>query len=195
MRDDHQQIRSFIAVEIPDTVKNSLQDLQERLSKSGINAAFSNLETLHLTLKFLGEIPLDDLGLLEKSMEKAVTGILPHRLFASGVGVFPSVKHARIIWSGIRGETHCLETLAAGLESFLFKEMNLKKEKKTFRPHLTLARIKHKISPDFIVTMIKTFKNFQTPGFSVSGISLFQSELSSFGAVHKRIYFTPFRIS
>jgi len=79
------------------------------------------------------------------------------------------------------------------VESVLFKEMGLKKEEKLFRPHLTLARINRKIPPDLIVSMIKTFENFQTPYFSVSGISLFQSELSSFGAIHKRISFTPFR--
>jgi 2'-5' RNA ligase len=195
MKGDPRQIRSFIAVEIPDTVKNSLENLQKKLSASGVKASFSKLETLHLTLKFLGNIRLDDLGSLEKSMEKAVTGILPYRLFAAGVGVFPSVKHARIIWSGIRGETHCLEALAAGLESVLFREMGMEKETKIFRPHLTLARINHKISPDLIVSVIKTFEDFHTPDISVSGISLFQSNLSSAGAVHKQIFFIPFPLN
>jgi len=68
-------------------------------------------------LKFLGNIRVEDLGFLENSMEKAVAGISSPRLFAAGIGVFPSVKNARIIWSGISGENHCLEALAAGLES------------------------------------------------------------------------------
>ncbi len=103
MKEESPQIRSFIAIEIPDPVKYSLQNLQKKLSASGIKASFPKPENLHLTLKFLGNIGLDDLEVLKKSMEKAVAGILPHRLFASGVGVFPSVKHARIIWSGIKG--------------------------------------------------------------------------------------------
>lgn len=129
MKGDPRQIRSFIAVEIPDTVKNSLENLQKKMSTFGINASFSKPATLHLTLKFLGNIQVDDLGPLENSMKKAVAGISPHRFFAAGIGVFPSVKHARIIWSGIRGETHCLEALAAGLESVLFREMSMGKKK------------------------------------------------------------------
>jgi 2'-5' RNA ligase len=192
MNGDPRQIRSFIAVEIPETVKNSLETLQKKMSASGINASFSKPATLHLTLKFLGNIRLDDLDSLKFSMEKAVAGILPHRLFAAGVGVFPSVKHARVIWSGIRGETRCLGSLAAGLESVLFRELGMEKEKKIFRPHLTLARINHNISPDLILSAVKTFENFHSPDFSVSGISLFQSKLSSAGAVHKQIFFIPF---
>jgi len=195
MKEDSRQIRSFIAVKIPDTVKNSLENLQKKMSTSGINASFSKLETLHLTLKFLGNIRLDDLDSLERSMEKAVAKISPHRLFASGVGVFPSVKHARIIWSGIRGETQSLQALAAGLESVLFRELGMEKEKKIFRPHLTLARVSQNISPDRILWAIKTFENFHTPDFSVSGISLFQSRLSPAGAIHKQLFFIPFPLN
>jgi len=195
MNGDPRQIRSFIAVEIPDMVKDSLGNLQKKLSASGIKASFSKPETLHLTLKFLGNIRLDGIDSLERSIKKAVAGIPSHRLFAAGVGVFPSVKHARIIWSGIRGETHFLGALAVGLESVLFKEMGMGKEKKIFRPHLTLARISHKISPDLILSVIKTVESFHTPDFSVSGISLFQSKLSSSGAIHKQIFFIPFPLN
>ncbi len=190
MTEGRGQIRSFIAIQIPDTVKALIRDLQGKLKKHGIHASFANSENLHLTLKFLGNIHSEDIKILEKSMDKAVTGILPHTLFASGIGVFPSVKHTRVIWSGIRGETDILEKLASGLESVLFKEMGLKREEKKFRPHLTLARIKKPVAPDTVIKLIKAFENFQTPDFLVSGIGLFQSELSSFGAIHKQISFT-----
>lgn len=192
MKEDCEHIRAFIAIQIPDTVKALFRDLQGKLKKFGIHASFPNPETLHLTLKFLGHIPPGDIGTIQKSMEKAVAGILPHTLFASGIGVFPSVKHTRIIWSGIRGETDSLEKLASGLDPILFKEMGVRKEEKRFRPHLTLARLKKEIAPEAVIKMIKMFENFQTPGFSVSGISLFQSELSSSGAVHKQISFIRF---
>ena len=187
------QIRAFIAIEIPDPIKTSLQNLQRSLSASGIRASFSRPETLHLTLKFLGNIRPDQLAALEKGMEKAVSGIPPHRLCAFGLGVFPSVKHARIIWSGIRGETHYLQPLGSALESLLFQSPGINKEAKRFTPHLTLARVKPDTSPDRILSAVMTFRDFQTPDFSVSGISLFQSELSSSGAVHRRIGFTPFQ--
>ncbi|MFA5903008.1 MAG: RNA 2',3'-cyclic phosphodiesterase [Desulfobacula sp.] len=192
MTGNRQHIRSFIAIKLPDFIKLSLQVLQVKLSKSGIKASFPNPETLHLTLKFLGDILPGELDAVEKCMEKAVAEINPHTLFASGIGVFPSVKHTRVIWSGIRGETDILEKLVDELDAFLLKDMGIKREEKRFSPHLTLARIKERIPQDFIIKTIKDFENFCTPGFSVIGISLFQSKLISSGAVHREITFTPF---
>lgn len=192
MTGNRQPIRSFIAIKLPDFIKFSLQVLQVKLSESGIKASFPNPETLHLTLKFLGDILPGDLDAVEKCMEKAVARINPHALFASGIGVFPSVKHTRVIWSGIKGETDILEKLVHELDAFLLKDMGLKREEKRFNPHLTLARIKERIPQDFIIKMIKDFENFCTSDFSVIGISLFQSELMPSGAIHREITFTPF---
>ncbi len=188
-----QQIRAFIAVQLPGFVKTPLQDLQGKIAKSGIKASFPNPKTLHLTLKFLGNIKPEDLNAIEKCMEKAVAGILPYTLFTFGVGVFPSVKHPRVIWSGIRGETDILEKLAAELDFVLFNEMDIKREDKRFTPHLTLARIKERVPQDIIIQKIKDFGSFRTPDFLISGISLFQSELTSSGAVHGELFFAPFQ--
>lgn len=141
----------------------------------------------------MGNIRPDQLGALETGMEKAVSGIPPHRLCASGLGVFPSVKHARVIWSGIRGEAQYLRPLVSALESLLFQSPGISKETKRFTPHLTLARVKPGTSPDRILSAVMAFQDFQTPDFSVPGISLFQSELSSSGAVHRKIGFAPFQ--
>ncbi len=193
MIENRQHIRSFIAIQLPDSVKSTLADLQGKISNLGITASFPNPETFHLTLKFLGNIFPDDLDAVEKCLKKSVQGVLPHTLFTSGIGAFPSVKHPRIIWSGIRGETDRLEALAAGLDSVLFKDMGIKKEEKRFTPHLTLARMKQRVLPNTIIKLIKDFQNFRTPDFSVSGIGLFQSTLTSFGAIHKMIAFEPFQ--
>lgn len=192
MIEDYRPIRAFIAIQIPDRVKVPLRDVQEKLLKSGIDAAFPNPETLHLTLKFLGNIRPEILHSLETNMKKAVAGIQPFGLFASGIGVFPSVKQTRIIWSGIKGEAGSLEKLAGGLDAILFKEMGIKKEEKRFTAHLTLARIKKRVLPEAVIRIIKDFEHFQTPAFSATGISLFQSELSSSGVIHQRIFFAPF---
>lgn len=185
-------IRSFIAIKIPDDIRAHVQKLQEKILSSGIQASFPHPETLHLTVKFLGDIRPEHIDCIEGCMRMAVAGMVPHRIYAAGLGVFPSVKQARIIWSGIREDTPFLVLLASKLDSALSEQLDLKKDGKIYRPHLTLARIKKNIPSDRIISMIKAFQNVQSPDFPVSGISLFESRLSSSGAVHKQISFIPF---
>ncbi|MBT3387417.1 MAG: RNA 2',3'-cyclic phosphodiesterase [Desulfobacula sp.] len=191
MKENNKDIRAFIAVSLPDVVKQYLSFLQKKLLNSGIKASFPKPASLHLTLKFLGNISKTDISNIESCMEKAVMGIAVHNLSASGIGVFPSVKNVRVIWAGLSGRTDFTEKLATQLESSLFEEMNIQKEAKLFRPHLTLARVKGKIPPKTAAQLIKEFSTVTGPEFSVFGISLFQSELAPSGAVHKKIAFVP----
>ncbi|MCK5162369.1 MAG: RNA 2',3'-cyclic phosphodiesterase [Desulfobacula sp.] len=194
MIDDNSHIRVFIAFPLPKETKNFLQGLQGQLKKSGIRASWTKPATMHLTLKFLGNVNINKIDTIKKCMIRAVTGVSNHTLSASGIGVFPSVKKARVIWSGTRGRTDILERLAKRLEAILFKDAGIKKENKRFSPHLTLARIKQPISPKTMIKLLQEFKDFCSEDFLVSEILLFQSELISSGAIHTPIFTAPFRL-
>jgi 2'-5' RNA ligase len=148
---------------------------------------------MHLTLKFIGILPAGKIDPLKTIMTRAASHIPVHTLSAAGIGVFPSVKNARVIWSGTRGQTDVLETLANHLEISLFKELGIKKDNRRFAPHLTLARIKHPIFPKKMVRLLQEFKDVQSDAFLVSEVKLFQSELTGSGVVHKLIFSAPFR--
>ena len=191
MPDDH-HIRAFIAIPLPEPIKFFLQNLQGELKKCGLRATWPNPDSLHLTLKFLGNVNRNKIDTIQACMKKAATGISVHTLSSSGIGVFPSVKNARVIWSGTRGQTDILEKIVTRLEELLFEEMGIKKENKRFSPHLTLARIKSPVSPKAMIRLLQDFKNVCSEDFLISDIQLFQSELTSSGAIHNFIFSAPF---
>jgi 2'-5' RNA ligase len=193
MKNDNRHIRSFIAVTLPNEINDWLQDLQKQLKKSGIKASWPRPVTLHLTIKFLGNILLSDVEIIKKTMIKTVAGIPVHTIYASGIGVFPSIKKARVIWSGIKGQTDVLEGLTTRLEDTLSRDLGFKRDPRKFFPHLTLARIKQPIFPKAMDRLLQELKNIRSDDFSVSEIKLYQSELTSSGAIHKFLFSAPFK--
>ncbi|MCP3872356.1 MAG: RNA 2',3'-cyclic phosphodiesterase [Desulfobacteraceae bacterium] len=191
MNDDKSTIRAFIAISLPKGTKSFLNDLQEQLRKSGIRASWPKPAAMHLTLKFLGNIKGHEIEAIKTCMTKSVKNIPKHTLFTSGIGVFPSVKRAKVIWSGIRGQTDILEKLENCLEKTLFGDMAIKIENKRFLPHLTLARIKQPIFPNKMDRLLQKFKDSRSSEFLISNITLFQSELKSSGAIYKSIFSAP----
>ena len=115
----------------------------------------------------------------------------PIQLSAVGIGVFPSVKNARVIWAGIRGHTDLLENLAVQLNKALNEQLGLKLEKRRFSPHLTLVRVKQKIAPAKMVQLLEKFTEDQSDKFFVSDLNLFKSELKANGAIHSKIFSVP----
>ena len=191
MTQGNSHIRAFIAISLPKEIKKFLYDLQGKLGKSGIKASWPKAETMHLTLKFFGNVNVSRIDAIKACMIKAVEGIPIHSLYASGIGVFPSVKNTKVIWSGTRGQTDVLEKLVNRLEDIFFEDMEIKRENRRFSPHLTLARIKQPIYPKTVITLLQEFKDFHSDNFVVSEIKFFQSELLSSGAAHKIIFSVP----
>lgn len=191
--DNNTEIRAFIAIKLPDSVKTQLKQLQVSLKQSGIRASWPKPESMHLTLKFIGKIPLDRLDSLKDCIKKAAQGINAHILYASGIGAFPSLKKPRVIWAGLKGDLEIIEKLVKQIEYFLHKELGIKKEKKRFSPHLTLARIKRPISFSPIIKIVKNMEmdDIASDEFLVSKIILYKSTLLPSGAKHENIFSVP----
>ncbi|MBC8441166.1 MAG: RNA 2',3'-cyclic phosphodiesterase, partial [Deltaproteobacteria bacterium] len=128
MTQGNSHIRAFIAISLPKEIKKFLYDLQGKLGKSGIKASWPKAETMHLTLKFFGNVNVSRIDAIKACMIKAVEGIPIHSLYASGIGVFPSVKNTKVIWSGTRGQTDVLEKLVNRLEDIFFEDTEIKRE-------------------------------------------------------------------
>lgn len=190
MTDHNRSIRAFIAVSIPEHIKKPLTNLQVNLQQSGISASWANSDTMHVTVKFLGNVGGTQIESIKDSMIRAVSGIPSHFLSFKGIGVFPSVKHTRVIWSGTHGQTDVLEKLVYRLDGLLFEKAGILQETRVFSSHLTLARVKYPIDPKTMLNLIHMFQGFCSQTFLVSKINLFQSELKSSGAVHKKIFST-----
>lgn len=188
-----EKIRSFIAIPLPESVKSHIRTIQDNIRSTGLKMRWVKPENIHLTLKFLGDIPRTDVDAVAGAMDRAAGTISPLSLGAKGIGVFPNIKRPRVLWAGLNGETHELIRLQQNLEQKLEQSLvplGFKKENRSFKAHLTIARIKqakHRIYPKDLVQVIEKNGNFESESFTVNEIILYQSVLKPTGAVYTKL--------
>ena len=185
-----EQVRSFIAIELPDEVKSGLAQLQAQL-KTGKQppVKWVNPYSIHLTLKFLGNIAVDKISEITGAMEAAAQGISPFHLKVKDLGVFPNLRRVQVVWVGLNGEVDQLSRLQQGIESNL-APLGFTPESRPFTPHLTLARLREQASPDerqSFGQLIASTRFEAVYDFSVDSINLIKSQLTREGAIYSRI--------
>ncbi len=185
-----EQIRSFIAVELPDELKLELTQLEARL-KLGQQPWVKWVDpySLHLTLKFLGSIAADRIGEITRAMEAAVQGIPPFHLEVKDLGVFPNLRRVQVAWVGIDGEVDKLGQLQQRIESHLAR-LDFATESRPFTAHLTLARLRNQASSDErqrFGQLIAGTKFEAAYAIEVDAINLMRSQLTREGAIYSRI--------
>jgi 2'-5' RNA ligase len=129
-------MRLFIALDIPAEIREQLNRYMDRLRPLAPDARWARVESLHVTLKFIGEVK--DAKLPEI---KAALGPIKAEPFAvefKDVGFFPAPKSARVFWAGVHA-TEALAQLASAVEAAVEK-VGIAREKRAYHPHLTLAR-------------------------------------------------------
>ena len=142
MSHNPEQIRSFIAIELPEEAKKGLARLRKGLERDEHKfVKWVDPGGIHLTLKFLGNIPSKRVAEITEAIEEAAQGVSPFHLEISGLGAFPSLRQARVFWVGIGGELDKLSRLQQNIDSAL-AALGFAKEERPFVPHLTLARIR-----------------------------------------------------
>jgi len=183
--------RLFLSVSLPDHVKRHLVQLQSDLKKEGIPASWTPETNMHLTVKFLGETRTEIRDQLPRRIDAAASSISPFCLYTGGLGVFPTIKKPRVLWSKVKGETQTLQNLFDLLEAEL-KAVGFDREKKPFHPHVTIGRVKGQAAPQTMFELIDRFKSCESEEFHVKGIHLFKSDLHKKGAVHTLLHTAEF---
>ena len=185
-----EQVRSFIAVELPDELKAGLTQLQARLKsgkQSGVKWVDPN--SIHLTLKFLGNVSVDRIDEITAAMEKAARGVSPFHLEVKELGVFPNLRRVQVVWVGLSGGVDKLAQLQQGIESNL-AHLGFTPESRPFAPHLTLARLRSGVSPEekqrFGQLVASTSLELSYT-VEVKAIHLMRSQLTREGAIYSRI--------
>ncbi len=185
-----EHVRSFIAIELPEEVKAGLTRLQNQL-KAGKHSSVKwvNPNSIHLTLKFLGDVTVNKLDEISKAMETAVQEIPPFQLEVKDLGVFPNLNKVRVVWVGVRGDIAQLGQLQQRLESNL-ATLDFAPETRAFTPHLTLVRLREQASLDErqnFGQLIGNTKFDLVYKFRVDSISLMRSQLTREGAIYSRL--------
>lgn len=185
------QIRTFIAVDLPqpvlDTIEKESFRLQKILSKDLIR--WVSIENIHLTLKFLGNTPTTHIDFLKQILLRVADSYAAFDLQIQSIGSFPSLKLARVIWLGILTSA-ALTSLQKEVDGAVTK-LGYEKEARAFSAHLTLGRVKQNIqSSDLqkIRSALETFQLGKIPLAKVDSLHLYQSDLHANGSLYTKLF-------
>ncbi|MBN2224153.1 MAG: RNA 2',3'-cyclic phosphodiesterase [Deltaproteobacteria bacterium] len=182
-------LRLFIAARPPDTVLRGLSDLSRLLASRGDGVKWVRSDSIHLTLKFLGSVDEAMAGAIGDAAARCARGVGNIPLSVGRVGAFPDMRRPRVIWVGLAGEIERLGSVANALEEACF-DLGFSKEGRAFRPHLTLGRVKDRLSVETI-KKIEQSKDVVLGDMVVDAIELIKSDLLPSGAVYTTLSHFP----
>ena len=183
-------IRSFIAIDFPDEIRKALEAIQKELKQCGAGVRFVKPNSIHLTLKFWGNIQpaqVDDIAL---TVAQEIRDQPPITLRPAGLGAFPSLRKPRVIWIGMEGEVQRLNGIQARVESAL-EPLGFAREKRGFRPHLTIGRVKDRRRLQSLVDAMATLEMEPFNSFDADEIILYKSDLRPTGALYTKLHRMP----
>ncbi|MBE9505270.1 MAG: RNA 2',3'-cyclic phosphodiesterase [Chloroflexi bacterium] len=187
-------VRVFVAIELPDNVKRGLGSIIEGLrQRSHAPVKWVSADGIHLTLKFLGEIPAPRVEEVKKAVTTACIGTPPMRLEIDTLGGFPDTAQPRVVWAGLSGDIEVLSRLAARVDLAL-AELGYARESRPFVPHLTVARVRPEASRQAKSELGAAVLAAALPEglwFDAGAVSLMRSQLRPQGALYTRLSHTP----
>lgn len=178
-------MRSFIAIELPETITSALSSLQQELKQCGADVRWVRPEGIHLTLKFLGEVEDKDVAGIVKMIEGTCMRYRAFNLEIKGTGVFPNKKSPRVLWVSVYGNETFME-LQREIEDGM-ASMGFEKENRRFSPHLTLGRFRSLRWKETLLDKIELNKDTKFGTMDIKSVSLMQSDLSPAGAKYTRV--------
>ena len=183
--------RTFIALEMPASVQRVLNSTIERFARALPALRWVDAASIHLTLAFLGELDDDRLALAMEATQAAAHDFPTFDYRLTAPGIFGSPQQPRVIWMGIADQPVAqlhgspLQRLHHTLNREL-QRRNFETENRPFSPHLTLARVKHPLTPAEQQSLQRLLHSSSgaaiTNFYKVSHLNVMKSELSRAGA-------------
>jgi len=179
------QMRLFVALELPASVREALGEVAARLRRAaGPGARWTDPNGIHLTLKFIGDVSAARL----EPIRGALAGIhaaQPIEAAFRGIGWFPNARHPRVLWAGVEAGSGPA-ALAMEIERAL-EPLGVPRESREFRPHLTLARIKSESGLEGLRREVELLGRPEFGRASYAEFDLMQSKLHPKGAIYTRV--------
>jgi RNA 2',3'-cyclic 3'-phosphodiesterase len=183
-------IRAFLAIELPDALRPGLAQVQGELKSSHADVRWVPVGNIHLTLKFFGNVPDDEIDVLAQAARQAAAQAAPLQLKATSAGAFPSPQAPRVVWLGLGGDVLPLTQLFYRLEK-AFAALGYPPEGRAFNPHLTLGRVKSPANRERLARLLAKLPPLNWPPFTVKELILFQSVLSPQGSKYTPLQVIP----
>ena len=188
-----EQPRLFVAVELDGYVQQALSRLQHELQRHRLlGLRWVRPESIHLTVKFLGETPRDKVASIVEALSSSTAGVAPHELSLGTVGTFGSRNAPRVVWVDLEGDLEPLLRLQEQVERAL-TPLGFPAEDRRFSPHLTLARVRPEDARAVASPLAEAVAAVQAPNsrIEVRELSLMLSKLGPGGAVYTRLEAFP----
>jgi 2'-5' RNA ligase len=173
-------IRTFIAVDIGPL--DGFVKFEEELQASGAELKLVEPDNIHITLKFLGDTSEELVSGINTKISEAAENVNPFKLQFKGAGAFPNMNYMKVLWVGIFNPGP-LPNLANELDQAL-KKFGFKSEKRQFRPHITMGRVKSKKNKDALKRVILNNKDREFGELMITKIKLKKSVLDSKGPTY-----------
>jgi 2'-5' RNA ligase len=178
--------RVFCAIDLPPDLKQKLAAHSSQVrAATDVKANWIYADNVHLTVKFLGEIPVSQVERLSESVARATKPLAPFKLIAEHCGVFPTHGPPRILWIGITDPDKQLAHLHVRLEEEC-AIAGFPKEPRPFHPHLTIARLRHSENARSLSTAHRAL-NFEPAPIDVSQLLLIRSQPGKEGSKYNVI--------
>ncbi|MCS7192022.1 MAG: RNA 2',3'-cyclic phosphodiesterase [Armatimonadetes bacterium] len=183
-------IRSFVALELSEDVRERLKDLLQQLRQTKAAVKWVEPENLHLTLKFLGEVPESQIEEIVNALKSIAQATLTFSFTVCGVGGFPNLNRPKVLWAGVEASEN-LMTLQRMVEQAM-ERLGFSPEERTYHPHITIGRVKAMVGIEEVKMILS--KNLGTV-FGVvpaNHLTLFRSDLSKEGPTYTPLAKLPF---
>ena len=173
------QVRTFLAIPLSEELQGRVVRTRDELAGELPGVRWADPATIHLTLRFFGDVPEESLEKIGEVMLSVERLFAPFPIEIGGVGAFPSPARARVIWLGVTGDAlgALQESLEEGLERVGFPG-----EQRPFTPHLTLGRSRR--GPIAARDLLEKYRERPCGTLQVEKIVLFESRLQPSGALH-----------
>lgn len=165
----------FVAISLPDTVKRELKQKSEKQREKYVYRKWVDERDYHITLKYLGACPPQQLTLIKRQLTEAVRNASPFTLFLHGAGCFGRNDAPRVLWAGVRGERDALHRLQAAVEKAMVA-IGFPAEDRPYRPHVTLARQYQGESVPFSEQAAQWGADWSGESWTVRTVVLYRSE-------------------
>jgi len=183
------RVRAFLALPRDEMWVESAKSLVDRLRSSLPDASWTKAESWHLTLKFLGEVSRSALDRFGTSIAEACAEAVAGEILADGALVFPPRGEARVLGVGF-ASNEALDSVVrvADAADRAAAPLGVEPERREFRPHVTLARLRRRWPQEAVASFRETVGAWRFPAWRARSCVLFESRLGPGGAAHTPLY-------
>ncbi len=181
----NEEVRTFIAVEIKNTdVLRKLIEIRDYLLTSNAELKPVENENIHLTLRFIGEIPVS----LARAICTEISNLKVEKfqIHVKGIGAFPSPLRPRVVWAGVEEGADKLRELHLLIEEKL-KRLGIPREREEFVPHITLARIKGTRNIEKLIKLLSEVVNVDFGYTVIDEVFVKKSILTPSGPIYSNL--------